>query len=242
MVITLAYEKRDAKIKPNILRRAGKIPAVFYGAKQKAVSVALHAKEFDKVFKKAGENTVVVLQHSGDEVETLIQAVDRHPVSGDVLHADFYAFEKGQKLKVKVPIEFIGSAPAVKELGGVLVKVLRELEIEATPKDLPQKIAVDVSSLATFENTISAKQIALPAGVLLITNPDEVVISVYEPKEEVIEEAPIDLAAIEVAKKGKEVKEGEEGAVVPDAAAGEKDAKKDAKKEVKKEPKKEGGK
>ncbi len=239
MVIALAYEERDTKEKPAVLRRAGKIPAVFYGAKQKAVSVALSAKEFEKVFKKAGENTVVVLQNSGGDVETLVQQVDRHAVSGAVLHADFYAFEKGQKLKVKVPIEFIGIAPAVKDLGGVLVKVLRELEIEAAPKDLPHHIAVDVSPLVSFESVITAKQIVLPPRVVLITNPDEVVISVYEPKEEVVEVAPVDLSAIEVTKKGKEVKEGEEGAVAAGAAAGEKDPKKaEGKKEPKKEEKK----
>lgn len=238
MVITLAYEKRDGKEKPNMLRRSGKIPAVFYGGKQKAVSVALGTKEFEKVFKKAGENTVVVLQNTDGDVETLVQSVDRHPVSGAVLHVDFYAFEKGQKLKVKVPIEFTGIAPAVKDLGGVLVKVLREFEIEAMPKDIPQKIEVDVSPLASFESVIMAKQIALPEGVILITNPDEVVISVYEPKEEVVEVAPIDLSAIEVAKKGKEVKEGEENAAPAEAGADEKDAKKDTKKEPKKEEKK----
>ncbi len=239
MVIALAYEKRSEKDKPNLLRKVGKIPAVFYGAKQKAVSIALNAKEFEKVFKKAGENTVVVLQHEGGEVETLVQQVDRHAVSGAVLHTDFYAFEKGQKLKVKVPIEFTGIAPAVKEIGGVLVKVLRELEIEAMPKDLPQKIAVDVSPLVSFESVITAEQIALPTGVLLMTHPDEVVISVYEPKEEVVEVAPVDLSAIEVAKKGKEVKEGEEGAVPAAAGAPEKDAKKaEGKKEPKKEEKK----
>ncbi len=238
MAIALAYEKRSVREKPKALRKTGKVPAVFYGSKQKTTSVMISAKEFVKVFKKAGENTVVVLQDGNESVETLIQAVDRHPVSSAVLHVDFYAFEKGQKLKVKVPIEFTGVAPAVKELGGVVVKVLRELEIEATPKDLPQKISVDITTLVSFESVITAKEISLPSGVLLITNPEEVVVSVYEPKEEAVEEVPVDLSAIEVAKKGKELKEGEEvaaGETVP----GEKDAKKDAKKEEKKEPKKE---
>ncbi len=237
MVITLAYEKRAVTERPQILRKSGKIPAVFYGRKQSAVSIALAAKEFEKAFKQAGENTVVTLTGSEGEVETLIQEIARHPVSGAVLHADFYAFEKGQKLKVKVPIEFTGVAPAVKDLGGVLVKVLHALEVEAAPKELPQKLIIDITPLTTFESVVLARSIILPAGVTLITSADEVVASVYEPKEEVVEEAPVDLSTIEVAKKGKEVKEGEEGAAAPEAATG-KDAKKDAKKEPGKEEKK----
>jgi hypothetical protein len=104
---------------------------------------------------------------------------------------------------------------------------------------LPHHIAVDVAPLVSFESVIFAKEIALPSGAVLITNPEEVVISVYEPKEEVAPVAPVDLSAIEVAKKGKEVKEGEAGALAPEAGAGEKDARKDVSKEVKKEPKKE---
>ena len=237
MVITLQYEKRGQKEKPNALRRSGKLPAVFYGRKQTATSVALSAKEFEKVWKRAGENTVVSLQGGGDEVQALIHAVDRHPVTGAIRHADLYVFEKGQKLKIKVPIEFKGVSPAVKDLGGVLVKVMHDLEIEAEPKDLPRAITVDISSLATFESVITAKEVTLPAGVSLIVSPDEVVASVYEPKEEVVEAAPADLSQIEVVEKGKKPAEGEAG--VEGALAAKSDAKKEeGKKEEKKGEKK----
>ncbi len=210
MVLTLPFETRDPiKTKPNALRRAGKLPAVFYGSKQKATSIAISSAEFLKVWKKAGENTVVTLVGSDGEVPTLIHEMDKHPVTGEFRHVDFYAFEKGQKLKIKIPIEFTGVSPAVKDLGGVLVKVLRDLEIEAAPKDLPHTVSVDISSLVAFTSVVTAKEIRLPVGVTLITSADEVVASVYEPKEEVVEEAPVDLSQIEVVKKGKEVKEGE---------------------------------
>ena len=212
MAIGLKFEKRDPKASPNTLRRAGKMPAVFYGRKQSSTPISIAQREFEKVWKKAGENTVVNLESEGDEVQALIHDVDRHPVSGVPQHADFYVFEKGQKLKIKIPIEFTGVSPAVKDLGAVLVKVMHDLEIEAEPKNLPQKLEVDISSLATFESVITAKEVKLPEGVALVASPDEVVASVYEPKEEVVEEAPVDLSAIEVVKKGKEVPEGEEGA------------------------------
>ncbi len=242
-MISLAYEKRNTKAKPAAVRRAGKVPAVFYGRKRASTSIELNAKAFEKVFAKAGENEVVTLQGPEGEVPSLIHAVARHPVSGAVEHVDFYAFEAGQKLAVKVPIEFTGVAPAVKEKGGVLVKVLRELHIEAEPTKLPHHILVDIAPLADFGSQILAKQVVLPEAVTLLENPDEVVASVYEPKEEKVEEAPApDLSQIEVVKKGKELKEGEAAEVGTDEkikAGGEKkEGKKEEKKENKKEEKK----
>src|SRR3989344_6687713 len=212
MALTLAYEKRDAKARPKTLRNSGKLPAVFYGRKQASTPIVISAREFEKVWKRACESAIVNLQSGSEEVQALINDVDKHPVTGAVRHADFYVFEKGQKLKIKIPIECTGVSPAVKDLGAVLVKVMHDLEIEAEPKNLPQKLEVDISSLATFESVITAKEVKLPEGVALVASPDEVVASVYEPKEEVVEEAPVDLSAIEVVKKGKEVPEGEEGA------------------------------
>ncbi|OHA19864.1 MAG: hypothetical protein A3C08_01135 [Candidatus Taylorbacteria bacterium RIFCSPHIGHO2_02_FULL_47_18] len=240
-MISLAYEKRDTKVKPHALRKGGKIPAVFYGRKRTATSIEITLKAFEKAFAKSGENEVVTLQGTEGDVPALVHDVARHPVSGAVEHVDFYVFEAGQKLAVKVPIEFTGVAPAVKEKGGILVKVLRELHIEAEPTKLPHSISVDISPLAEFSSQITAKQISLPEGVSLLEKPEEVVASVYEPKEEKIEEAPApDLSQIEVLKKGKELKEGEEGATAsPEASQGKgASEKKEEKKEGKKDEKK----
>ena len=206
--ITLETHPRDAKVNVGALRRSGKMPAVYYGKRQASMSVTVSAVDFSKVLKKAGESSVVSLKTKDGVLDSLIYAVDCDPVTGAYRHADFYVFEKGQKIKVKIPLEFTGVSPAVKELGGVLVKVLREVEIEATPKDLPHTLSVDISKLVTFESQVLAKDIILPAGVTLIAKPDEVVASVYEPKEEVVEVAPVDLSAIEVEKKGKKEEEG----------------------------------
>lgn len=211
--IVLEVLPRDAKTKAAMLRKTGKMPAVYYGKKQASVSICVSTVDFLKVFKKAGESSVVTLKTKSGDMDSLIYDVDRDPVTNAPRHADFYVFEKGQKIKVKIPVEFTGVSVAVKELGGVLVKVLREVEIEAAPKDLPRALIIDISKLVNFESQALAKDIILPTGVILVQNPDEVVASVYEPKEEVVEVAPIDLSAIEVEKKGKEVKEGEEGAL-----------------------------
>lgn len=226
MAITLKIAKRDIKADVEALRAAGRIPAVFYGKKEASTPISVLATDFVKAYKTAGESTVVILQGDGMEVESLIHEMDLHPVTGKPRHVDFYVFEKGKKIKVGVPIDFVGSAPAIKELGGSLIKVLYDIEIEAFPKDLPHKISVDISSLVDFKSVIKASDIKLPEGVALAINADDIIASIAEPKAEVEEvAAPIDLTAIEVAKKGKEAKEGGEGAE-GDAPAAEKKEKK----------------
>lgn len=208
-MINLTVEKRDIVTNLSGLRTKGFIPAVFYGHKQASTPISIKEVDFLKVWKQAGESSVIHLTGKDIDHEVLIQDIDLDPVTDNVRHADFYVIEKGKKVKVHIPLEFTGIAPAVKDLGGILVKVLHELEIEAMPKDLPHNLSVDVSSLATLEDRIFAKNVVLPAGVTLLTNPDEVIASVAQAVEEVVEVAPVDLTAIEVEKKGKEVKEGE---------------------------------
>jgi large subunit ribosomal protein L25 len=210
-MLTLSVEKREKGHKLSEIRKNGKIPAVFYGRKETSTPISLKEVDFLKAWKEAGESTVVVLKGVGGEHEALIHDIDKDPVTGRVRHADFYILEKGKKVKVGVPIEFIGISPAVQDMAGTLVKVLHELEIEALPKDLPHKFEVDISSLINFESRILAKNIKLPSGVELAVDKDEVVALVTEAKEEIVEETePVDLSAIEVEEKGKKKEEGEE--------------------------------
>jgi len=204
----LQAQLRGKDITRNQLAAEMRIPAVFYGKQQESTPITIVVNDFIKVYKVAGESTVISLKGEGIEVESLLQDMDLHPVTGKPVHADFYVFEEGKTLVVDVPLSFVGVSPAVKDLGGTLVKVLHDIEVEALPKDLPHKIEVDISVLTTFDSVIEAKDIKLPEGVKLSTHTEEIVASVYEPKEEV-EAAPVDLSAIEVEKKGKEVKEGE---------------------------------
>ncbi|MDD5165651.1 MAG: 50S ribosomal protein L25 [Candidatus Pacebacteria bacterium] len=212
-MLTLNVEKRDMKQNPAILRQKGLIPAVFYGPKEKTTPVTMSLSEFKKVWKKAGESSVIILKEGSDEHESLIHDIDIHPLSGEPRHADFYVIEKGKKVTVHIPLVYVGVSPAVKDKGGILVKVHREIEIEAAPRDLPHELTIDISKLVEFSDVVHASDIVLPAGVSLKINAEEVVTAISEPKEEK-EEAPtaIDMSAIEVEAKGKEVKEGEEGA------------------------------
>lgn len=212
-MFTLEVTKREKVGKTSkILGKAGEMPAVLYGPKQESTTVSVPLRAFKKLWKEAGESSVVVLKGLGDEKEALIHDVDFDPVTDEPRHADFYVIEKGKKIRVHVPIEFTGVAPAVKELGALLVKVMHELEIEVMPKDLPHAIKVDVGSLNTLESQILVKDISVPPGVEVINDVDDVVALAQEAREEeVVEAAPMDLSAIEVEKKGKKEEEGAEG-------------------------------
>ncbi len=236
-MFTLPIEKRDMKIQSETLRQTGKLPAVFYGPKENSTPISVTTTEFKKVWKKAGESSVIILKDAkGAEHEVLIQEVDIHPLSGEPRHVDFYVIEKGKKVEVSVQLVFEGVAPAVKDKGGILVKVHREIEVKAEPRDLPHEIKIDISSLVELTDVIKVKNIIFPKGVEVKMNPEEVIASISVAKEE-IEEAPaaIDMSAIEVEAKGKEVKEGEEGApVTGDAKVGKENDKKPTEKKQEK--------
>ncbi|MFA6315073.1 MAG: 50S ribosomal protein L25 [Candidatus Paceibacterota bacterium] len=230
-MLSLVIEKRDMKAKNDALRQSGKIPAVFYGPKEPSTSITVSTVEFKKVWKKAGESSVIILKDDkANEHEVLIHDVDVHPVSGEPRHADFYVIEKGKKVNVAVPLVFEGVSSAVKDKGGILVKVRRDLDIEAAPRDLPQNIIVDISKLVELTDVIQVKDLPLPSGVELKIPAEEIVASISVAKEEV-EEAPaaIDMSAIEVEAKGKEVKEGEGGAEAPVAEKSDKSEKSEKK-------------
>ncbi|MEK7646674.1 MAG: 50S ribosomal protein L25 [Patescibacteria group bacterium] len=223
-MLSLTVAKRDIKTSVDKIRKEGNIPAVFYGPTEASTAVVIPMIDFKKVWKKAGESSVIILKDaSGTEHEALIHDIDIHPLSGEPRHADFYVIEKGKKVEVAVPLVFIGVSSAIKDKAGILVKVHRELKIEAAPRDLPHELNVDISALVELSDVIHAKDIVLPKGVELKVNPDEVVVAISQAKEEV-EEAPtaIDMSAIEVAAKGKEVKEGEGDAPAAEAKTPEK--------------------
>jgi large subunit ribosomal protein L25 len=210
-MLSLTVEKRNIKDKLDTLRLSGKLPAIFYGPKEKSTPIVIPIVEFKKVWKQAGESSVIILKdEKGNEHESLIYEVDVHPVSGEPRHADFYVIEKGKKVQVAANLVFSGVSPAIKDKGGILIKVRRDIDIEAAPRDLPHEITVDISKLVELNDTIHAKDIILPKGVELKISPEEVVASVAEAKEEVVETpAAPDLSAIPVEAKGKEIKEGE---------------------------------
>lgn len=207
-MLTLEAKKRNTKEDLSALREGGFMPAVFYGKKDPSTPITIEKVKFLKVWKEAGESSVVSIKGDDLNVDALIHDVAVDPVSGEPLHADFYVFDKNKKVELSIPLEFVGVSPAVKDLGGQLIKVLFEIKIEALPQNLPHQIDVDISKLVEIGDQIHAKDIVLPQGVTLLEHPEEAVVLVDTPKEEVeIEITPIDLSSIEVEKKGKEKEE-----------------------------------
>jgi len=215
-MLTLPVEKRDTNGANAVqLRRTGSIPAIVYGAHHEATPISVSAIAFEKILHEAGEATIVSLSGLGASLPTLIHEVDLDPLTNHPRHVDFYAVTKGEKIEVAIPIVFVGVSPAV-EAGANLVKVLHEVEVEADPMNLPHNLEVDISVLAVVDDQIHARDIKLPAGVALITEPEEVIAlvqEVVEEKEEIV--APADIASIEVEKKGKP--ESDEGAEASEA-------------------------
>lgn len=206
-MLTLTVQDRKTGIGSKVLKKEGKIPAVYYGPKTKSTPISVDILSFEKMLKEAGESSVISLVHDKEHIDVLIHDVVFDPVMDEPTHADFYAVDKDKKVSVHVPIVFTGEDIAAKS-GGVLVKVLHELEVEGLPKDLPHGITVDVSELTTIGAHISIKDITVPAGVVIKMGLGEAVALLAAQKEEKEEEAaPIDLASIEVEKKGKKEEE-----------------------------------
>ena len=222
----LTVEKRDITKKPKSLREKGLLPAVVYGRSEKSTPITVERKAFEKVLHAAGESSVITLAGLGEIKDALIHEVSVDPVTGVAVHADFYAIEKGQTVTVAVPFVFEGESPAVKDLGGILVKVMHELEVTCQPKDLPHSFRVDVSKLIQLEDQIKVKDLLIPAAAVITIDPDEVIAMIDVAKEEPVEEVAADISAIEISEeRGKKEEEGEAGASAPAAPAAPKPAK-----------------
>lgn len=160
------------------LRKQGFVPAELYGKGLENIHVSVPMKDFRKVYKAAGENTVVTVLLDGKKYPVLINDVSFDRITNEFESADLYQIRMDEKLKVGVPVEFVGIASAVKEKNGVLVKALQQLEIEALPMDLPHDIKVDVSGIMEIGQSIYVKDLDIPKGVRVLVGPDTVVATV----------------------------------------------------------------
>jgi len=211
------------------LRTAGRIPATIYGRQAKPQNLEVISKEMENLIHHAvSENLLVDLAVKDDSRPkrlALVQEVQHHPLSGNILHVDFHEVAENEKVTVMVPVETVGEAIGVKTSGGVLEHVLFKIKARALPKDLPEQIIVDVSNL-NIGQAIHLGEIQAPAGVELIGDKNIPVIAVAAPRTEEEEAAEAAAAAaapgeVEMIKEKKE--EGAEGAA-PAGKAGEKGA------------------
>lgn len=171
------------------LRQAGQIPATIYGQAMTPISVQFAALELDKISEHAGESTLVEINIDKDTYPVLFKNPQFHPVLGDLIHIDCYQVNLKEKIVASVPLELIGESPAVKN-GNILVPVTDEVEIEALPADLPEKIEVDISSLEEIGQKISVSDLQVDKDLIEIkTDPEQVIAIIEEPK---VEEEPVE--------------------------------------------------
>ena len=201
-MLTIKVKKREIlgkKVKN--LRQKGVLPAVLYGPKIKNLSLEVDFKEFENIYKETGESSLVSLEVGDKKFPVLIHEVKKDPLTGKLIHVDFYQPILTEEVEVTVPIVFEGEAPAVKEFGGTLVREISEIEVKALPQNLPHEIIVNIENLKTLEDEILVKDLKLPEGAKVQREPDEIVAVVTPPgKVEEELEKPVEEKVEEVEK------------------------------------------
>jgi large subunit ribosomal protein L25 len=184
--------------KVRALRREGFIPAELYGHGVSNVHLSVSAKDFAKVYKEAGENTVVTLVIGVEKHPAIIHHVERHYISGEPAHIDFYQVRMDEKITAHVPIEFTGDSAAVQDKGAVINRSMTEIEVEALPNDLPRHLTVDLSLLDDINKTIYVRDIEVPRGVTFLVEEDTAVATATAPRVEEVVAPVADVSEVKV--------------------------------------------
>jgi large subunit ribosomal protein L25 len=223
-MVSLVASARTAGASANALRRKGIVPCVVYGNVENATAECAESA-LKQAFAKAGESTLVELDIQGKKLPVLFHAVDLDPVSDRIIHVDFYAVDMAKEVETHVPLRFEGVSPAVKDLGGILVTPVTHVTVRCLPKDLPSALAVDLSTLATMHAVLSVKDLVLPQNITIVDQPDAVVATVQEPREEEVVEAPAATPSEGAAPAAEAGAAPAEGSAAPETAKKEKEKK-----------------
>lgn len=181
------------------IRDAGFIPAELYGHGAENRHISVTNKEFAKVFRQAGMNTVITLSLAGKKYPVIVHDIQKDHLGNGIRHIDLYQVRMDEKMRVHVPLEFVGEAPAIKAFGGILNKSMSEIEVEALPNEIPHRITIDISSLTEIGKSVYIKNIVFPKGVEPISDPETAVVTVSEAmKEEVVPASSVDVSEVKV--------------------------------------------
>jgi len=183
------------------LRKVGIIPANIFGHNEASMAIQIDAVAFERLRRSHGSRSVLTLRMPGTKSTqtALIRHVQREPQTGKIIHVDFFRVSLSERIRVKVPLHFIGEAPAVKTENGVMLHLLDAIEIECVARDIPEYLEVDVSGLTEIDAILHASDVKLPASFTLITDPEEGIVKVAATRAEVAEEAAEAAAASEAA-------------------------------------------
>jgi large subunit ribosomal protein L25 len=193
IVLSARSRQKAGSAESRRIRRAGRVPAVLYGRSGNSISIDLDAHELSRGVKRISESTIVKVEVEGKAYEAFVKDTQRNIIDGNILHVDFYEVESGVALRAKVSIHLNGNPVGVRE-GGMLESPLHEIEVECLPKDLPERIDIDVSGLKVNQS-LHVRDIPLGAGVKLISAADQVVALVKFAKAEAAPSAEAEAAA-----------------------------------------------
>jgi len=210
------------------LRKSGLLPANIYGSHFPSQAISVNYIEFKRMFKQVGETGVVYIKTDKAEIPTLITSIQRDPLEGLVLHADFRKVDLTIKIEAVVPLTFVGVAPAA-NAGGVVLTQTDKVTVEALPQDIPNHIEIDLSALKEIGSEIKVSDISGNTSYVIKTEGEKVLVSVVAHKEESVIAETTAAAAPEVLTAKPDAVDGEETAKT--AAEDKKEAKKEAKKE-----------
>jgi len=191
------------------LRREGTIPANIYGRGLESVAVQLPWTRARTMLNAHGRNTLIEVKVDADSKgrPVVVRDIKRDPVTGSVLHIDFFQVDLSRPIQAAVPIHFVGEPPAVHTFGGIFVQALDVVNVEALPNEMPEAIEVSVESLTELDQSLTVADLVLPDGVTMLTAEDQPIAQIARPRLEVEEEET--------------VPEGEEGVVPEEGAEGE---------------------
>lgn len=206
---TLKAQKREilgSKVKK--LRKAGLVPASVFGKGVDSLSVSVNAVDFAKVYKQAGETSLIYLKVEGENKErpTLIKSLDMSPIKNEVLTIDFHQVNLKEKVTAQVPLEIIGESEAIKSQVAILSQNLHEIEVECLPTDIPEKFEINLEVLKEVGDSLKVADLSVLGEVEVMTDPETIIVSLSEPQKE---EEPLDNTVAEVEVAGEEKKEGE---------------------------------
>lgn len=183
--ITLKAEIRDVVGKKvAAFRTQDLVPAVVYGNKVAPRNLWVKAIDLDRAYGKAGESAIIELEIESKKVNVLVHDMQHQAMSGRPIHVDFFQVNMKEEVETEIPLEFVGEAPAVKALGGVLIKNMDEISVKCLPADLPEKYEIDISKLATFDDVIAVKDLKISSKVEILLDGETVIALVAAPRTE----------------------------------------------------------
>ena len=172
----------------NSLRRAGRLPAILYGRHIDSLPIVLDAKTASRVLEGLSPSALVVLEVDGERHYALVREKQRNVIRGTLRHVDFQAVSLEEKVRASVAIDLVGESPAVENFIGILVTNVEQLEVESLPRELPERIEVDVSGLKEIGDAIYVRELNLSEAVTVMAEPDDVIVVVTQPEAELVEE------------------------------------------------------